>query len=181
MRHKQFIEFSEKQYPPLWLVRIPLIGIGIMLCIFCILQIGFNKSIGNNPMSNVELAILTIFFILFSLLFSSCNLQTNINKDGVYIKYFPFHLKYKYYSWESIERSQIIRYNPLKEFGGWGIKTSIFRFQNFRIKKSKNICYTISGNKGLELTMKDGKRVVIGTQKPNDLEEALVKLKKKKE
>jgi hypothetical protein len=179
MVSKQAIEFTERQYQPLWWIRVPLIIICVIFISLSVLQIAFNKPLWDNPMDNEMLIFITIFVILFSVLFFVSYLKTHINEEGVYIRYFPFQLKYKYYSWESIESAQVIRYNPIKEFGGWGIKTSIFRFKNFRFTYNKNVCYTIYGNKALELSIKGGKRVVIGTQLPNILDETLTKLKKK--
>lgn len=179
MARIQLIEFNEKQYQSSWWKWLILIGIDIMFIIGTIMQVWFNKSFGNDPMSNKMLIIFTIFMILFSIVLLSSYLQTCINEKGVYVKYFPFQLKYKYFSWEKIESAKVRSYNPLIEFGGWGIKRTKFRFANFRFRTKNSICYTVSGNKGLELILKNGKKVLIGTHSPNSLEETLDKLIKK--
>ena len=47
------------------------------------------------------------------------------------------------------------------EYGGWGIRT---------ISLKKNIAYTISGDKGLQIELKDGKKILLGTQNPEEVE-----------
>ena len=179
MARMQMIEFNEKQYQKSWWKWMLMIGLNLMFIVGAIMQIGFGKTFGDNPMSNTMLIIVTLLIILLSGVLLSSYLQTYINDEGVYVKYFPFHLKYKFFSWESIESAKVRGYNPLIEFGGWGIKRSKLRFNNFRIKIKSSICYTVSGSRGLELSLKNGKTVMIGTHSPNSLEETLEKLTKK--
>ena len=116
-------------------------------------------------------------------------LTTYINEDGVYIRFFPFILKYKFFSWDTILKAYIREYHPILEYGGWGIKHGRFRFNPFRIRKfgmrrfirKYNIAYIISGNIGLQLELTDGKRILIGTRKSVELEDVLRKSGKWKE
>lgn len=179
MARVQLIEFNEKQYQKSWWKWLLMIGMDLMFVVGTIMQIGYRRSFGNSPMSDTMLIILTVFVILFSIVLLSSYLQTYINSDGVYIKYFPFHLKYKFFSWESIESAKVRSYNPLMEFGGWGIKWIKFCFNNFPPLFKSSTCYTVSGTNGLELSLKNGKKVMIGTHSPNSLEETLTKLSKK--
>lgn len=172
-------EFNEKQYQKsLWKWAL-MIGLDIMFVIGVIMQVGFGKTFGNNPMSNTILIIVALLFILLSFVLLSSSLNTYINNEGVYVKYFPFNLKYKFYSWESIESARVRSYNPLMEFGGWGIKRSKLRFSNFRLVIKSSICYTVSGTNGLELILKNGKKVMVGTHSPNSLQETLSYLSKR--
>ncbi len=82
-------------------------------------------------------------------------------------------------SWESIESAKVRSYNPLLEFGGWGIKRSKLRVNNFRLVIKSSICYTVSRNNGLELILKNGKMVMIGNHSPNSLQETLSNLSKR--
>jgi TATA-box binding protein (TBP) (component of TFIID and TFIIIB) len=49
------------------------------------------------------------------------------------------------------------------EYGGWGIRCG------WHGKK----VYNISGNRGVQLVFKNGKRLLIGSQKPDDFANAL--------
>ena len=53
-------------------------------------------------------------------------------------------------------------YSPLREYGGWGIRG---------LGGSK--AYNVSGNRGVELTLKDGEKVMIGSQRADDLSHAI--------
>lgn len=179
MRNRGIIEFREKQYQTSWWVWVLLIGIDVLFIIGSILQLGFGKAFGNNPMSNIMLISLTILIILFSIFFLSSNLQTYINEEGIYIKYFPFHFKFKHFAWENIEKVRVRGYNPIVEYGGWGIKTARFNLLSFQFSKKGKIAYSVSGRNGLEILMKDGRKIMIGTRSPNSMEETLGKLAKK--
>lgn len=100
------------------------------------------------------------------LLFANTKLITRIEKDGIYVKFYPFHRKYKYYRWEKIARPYIRTYNPLSEYGGWGI----------RYRGGKGMAYNVSGNQGLQLELDDGKKVPIDTANPADFEAVLNKV-----
>ena len=120
---------------------------------------------GNNPVSNTKLIFLTVTIILFiSALFYFLRLKTIIKEDGVYVQYFPFHLKYKFYPWETMARIYVRTYNPLAEYGGWGIKGSF---------RGNGWAYNVSGKTGLQLEFKDKKKLLIGTQKPTDIQKTL--------
>jgi hypothetical protein len=55
---------------------------------------------------------------------------------------------------------EVRKYSPIKEYGGWGFR---YGFKNGK-------AYNISGNMGLQLILKNGDRILIGTQKPEELE-----------
>jgi TATA-box binding protein (TBP) (component of TFIID and TFIIIB) len=50
----------------------------------------------------------------------------------------------------------------LLEYGGWGIKYG---------RKGK--AYNVSGNRGVQLVFKDGKQLLIGSQRAEELAEAI--------
>lgn len=106
----------------------------------------------------------TLISLLILLLFLIVNLITEIDKEGIRIKYIPFHFKYINYNWSEIESCKIRKYNPIMEFGGWGIR------YGFRKMKS----YTVKGNQGIQLVLKNGKDILIGTQKGKEIEKLIV-------
>jgi hypothetical protein len=111
-----------------------------------------------------------------------------INKEGIYIKIFPFFFRYKFFLWDSISKAYIRKYNPILEYGGWGIRSKFMKFNLFRIKGfnfsnvlNNNVAYNMSGNTGLQLELTNGKQILIGTCKPVEMEEVMRKLGKLKE
>ena len=91
-------------------------------------------------------------------------LRTVVTTDSVTIYYFPLLLKPKVFRWEDTEQAYVRRYNPLGEYGGWGIKGIGSRFGK---------AYNVKGDKGLQLVRKDGKKILIGTQRMEELNQVL--------
>jgi hypothetical protein len=115
---------------------------------------------------NVELLIGAGFCIVIATLIFSCFLETTIRKEGIYVRFFPFHVKAKYFSWDTLSQAYVRKYNALLDYGGWGVRYGLF---------GKGSAYNVSGNKGIQLVFKDGSKLLIGTQKPTEAEEALAK------
>ncbi|WNJ19994.1 hypothetical protein [Pontibacter sp. G13] len=104
---------------------------------------------------------------LVALFLSVISLRTEISKEGIAVQFFPFHLlKVKEYSWEDIELAEVIEYKPIAEYGGWGYRVG-----------SNGLAYSVSGNKGLQLSFKNGRKLLIGTRNPVELAEAIEHLK----
>ena len=110
-----------------------------------------------------EWLILGVMIInsLMALIFLFCKLVTEIDKDGIRVRFFPFLLKEKYFEWKDIEYAYIREYKPLREYGGWGVRYG---------KGKSGRAYNTKGKIGLQLQFLDGKKLLIGTQIPNDIE-----------
>lgn len=146
------------------LIMITLFGFGIYK------QIIQGQQFGNNPMSNNGLiftfiACALLFVGIFTLILSA-RLTTIIDENGISYKFSPFHFSFRNISWNSIEKHEVIKYKPIGDYGGWGI----------RINKYGR-AFNVSGNKGLQLYLKNGKRILIGTQKEKELTDFLANLR----
>ena len=100
-----------------------------------------------------------------TILFLTLKQYTEIKTDGVYVKLFPLQISYRYYPWKDIEKSYVRVYNPIREYGGWGLRG-----------RKHNRAINQSGNDGLQLLFKDGTKLLIGTQKPKDIAATLTQL-----
>ncbi|MCZ2223975.1 MAG: hypothetical protein LC122_10125 [Chitinophagales bacterium] len=149
-----------------WLWIIILIVDGIFLLGFFI-QVILGKQFGDKPMTNQGLIIAVGLLLLINIIFANVNLETFIKNDGIYFRFFPFHLKFKHYAWNELSKIYIRQYEPLKEYGGWGIRFSL---------SGKGKAFNVYGNIGLQLEFNNKKKVLIGTNKPNELTKALEKL-----
>ncbi|MEO1256870.1 MAG: hypothetical protein AAFY41_18570 [Bacteroidota bacterium] len=87
-------------------------------------------------------------------------LQTRITIDGIEVKFWPFGRRRIFRS--EIAEARVREYAPLKEYGGWGYRTS---------KQGK--AYNMYGKYGLQLRLKNGERILIGTQRPEELAELM--------
>lgn len=101
-------------------------------------------------------------------LFKATNLLIEIRSTGLYYRYFPFINSFRFISIDEIESFEDKEYKALAEFGGWGIRYSM---------ATKTKCYNVSGNLGVLITQKNGKKILFGSQKPSEFAAALNKIK----
>ena len=145
-----------------WLVYLCM-GVSIVIAVFALIKV----SGGDNPQqtSDVVLAVIVGIGVPIAIaaLFLLLKLQTEVRQDGLYIRYFPFHIHFKRFRSEDLSECYARRYRPIWEYGGWGIRYSL--------RNGK--AYNVSGNQGVQLVFKNGKKLLIGSQKPDELEAAI--------
>ncbi len=127
------------------------------------------KPWGNNPGSTGLLVFVLVLDLVIMLgiiwLFLKMSLQVEIREGGLHYKFPPLLVKWKIIAKEEIESFIVRTYRPVSEFGGWGIKGS-----------SRKKAYNVSGNIGLELVLKNGRKVLFGTQKSQAIKYAMEKM-----
>lgn len=161
------ILFRETQKFRQWWLWLILMGINGLFLFGVFMQVIGGQKFGDKPMSDSQLITATFFTIILTLLFTSIRLETIIKNDGIYVRFFPLHLKFKHYSWERLTKSYIRQYSAISEYGGWGLRIGIF---------GKGNAYNVSGDDGLQLEFTDKKKLLIGTKKPDDLTQILQKI-----
>jgi hypothetical protein len=118
---------------------------------------------GIRPVSNKTYLIPTAVLLFITLLFLIFRPETEIKSDGIYVRFFPFHLRFRKYDWNNIARSFVRQYSPLSEYGGWGIR--------FGMRSGRAL--NTSGNKGIQLIFRNNSKLLIGTNKPDEARNAL--------
>jgi uncharacterized membrane protein (DUF485 family) len=119
---------------------------------------------GNHPLPDTAVWFIPLIpAFLLGFLYMN-RLETFVTEKGVWLKYKPYHGKYRFYPWSEIENAYIRIYQPMKEYGGYGIRL-------FSAKSSG--AYNVSGKTGLQLVFKNGRHVLIGTQKGGELKEVI--------
>jgi len=161
--------FTEKQaQTQVWIFV--LIAALLLISIWAIIQQNIiGTPFGNNPAPDWFLWISPIIPLILLLLVARSKMVTHINEEGIWLKYLPFHSKYRFWAWDEINSAYIRKYKPLKEFTGYGIR---------RISWNKSEAYSVKKRTGLQLTLNKGKRLLIGTNRPNDIKNTLEKLDK---
>lgn len=154
--------FAEQQrFRQRW-VWILLIGSGGIAWWSLIQQAILGSPFGNRPSPDFVLWIIwALFGVGMPWLFYSLRLVTQVRQDSILIRFYPFPAKVL--EFERIGSFYVRQYRPLREYGGWGIRCS-----------GKNgMAYNVSGDRGVQLEMVDGKRILIGSMNPERLAEAL--------
>lgn len=69
---------------------------------------------------------------------------------------------------ERNSKAYVRTYDALSEYGGWGLKGGALW------NNSKGKAINVSGNIGIQLELKNGKKLLIGTQKKKEAENVLL-------
>ena len=161
------ILYTERQRFKQWWLWLILLGVNGLFLFGVFKQVVGGQQFGSKPMSDTGLIIATGLTILISLLFINFRLDTQIKKDGIYVRFFPFHINFKHYSWDSLTKSYVRQYSAITEYGGWGLRLGLF---------GKGTAYNVSGDKGLQLEFSTNKKLLIGTNKADEITETLNKI-----
>jgi hypothetical protein len=166
-KHILFTEVQRQNQKWIWFLLIILTG---TLFFGSIQQIVFNRPFGTHPIP--DWGYLPFFGVLFlaSYLLIGSRLYTEISHDKILFQFKPFHRKARVIYWEEVSRCYVRLYSPLKEFGGWGIRIA------FNRKTGK--AYNISGNIGIQIELKNGGKILLGTRKGNEVQKVLKSIQK---
>ncbi len=110
--------------------------------------------------------VIILFTLFITYLTLTMKLITFINEEGVSVRFPPFVLKTLKVEWTEIDHYEVRSCDPLSEYGGWGYKG-----------RKNNRAYNVSGGFGLQLILKDGRKIFIGSQKQGELTQFINALK----
>ena len=139
--------YSEKQFFSKWILLAVIVAV--------LLPYGIGSAMHAFPLNLIITSLIPS--AIGSTLIVICNLKTELHPDGFRYKFFPFHLNWHLIRKEDIAKMYVRKYSPLREFGGWGIRGA------FPVK-----AYNTKGNMGIQFELKDGRKVLFGTQKPEE-------------
>jgi hypothetical protein len=144
---------EEQRFTQTWVVILLVIsGLIPVLIIF----MSYLKNKEEQDLSNIFVTI-SITMLVSAVIFLF-KLTTRIDQEGIHYQFFPFHLKLRSIAWNEIKTAYVRNYDAITEYGGWGLKGGFFW------KKSKGVAINVSGDIGIQLTLKNGKKILIGTQ-----------------
>ncbi len=156
--------FKEAQrFTQTWLLV--LLGISVIIPLFVLLNDFFQES---STMSLNHLLLSSTLIIACILPIFFLKRIMRIDKTGIHYQFSPFHLSQRTISWQELSAAKTSTYDAISEHGGWGLKGG------FLWNKNKSFAYNVSGSAGIQLTYKNGTRILIGTQKQQDVHVILV-------
>lgn len=114
--------------------------------------------------------ILHIILILFGLIFGVglpwvfyvTKLVTEIRSDGLLISFYPLLFSQIKIPFENIQSCTAIHYNPLRDYGGWGVRCG-----------AKGTAYNVSGDRGVQIELVNGAKILIGSGNSENLAAAI--------
>ena len=144
-----------------WLLALLGLALGLPL-----LLIGFEPgSDGSAEVQTLFNSAIAIYALVGAAMFAwflAVNLETRVEDDSVSLK---FHMLWpkKTYTLSEIAEAEVRTYRPIIEYGGWGVRFG-----------RRGRAFNVSGNRGVELTLTNGKRVMLGSPQPEELYQVLV-------
>ena len=163
LESQSFAAFREEQkFQQVW-VWIIVLGLAALVWYSAIQQIVLRRPFGSRPAPDT---LLIIFWLLFGIglpmLMLSAKLITEVRSDGIYIRFVPFHFSFHKIALEELKSFEVRKYNALREYGGWGIRYG-----------PQGKAYNVGCNRSMQLELVDGKRILIGSQRPEEFLAAL--------
>lgn len=155
------IVFKEKQRFTQWWLWALLLVIMLTFVIGIYNQLILGEPYGNEPLSDVGLIVVSIFFFGMIVLLILIRLTTELTETELKMKFYPFISKR--IPWSEVENAVVINYGFV---GGWGI----------RLGSSYGTVYNIKGLTGLSITLKNDEKFIIGTQKSAELKQFMTRL-----
>lgn len=146
-------EVQRFRHVGLWLLLSALPGFALYLFVQ---QILLGHPVGDRPMSDTGAWIIIGLLCSLTALFVMLHLKVEVDSTGVSLRYFPF-LRRRYL-FSDIRQVEACTYQPLRDFGGWGIR-----------RGNQGWAYTVSGKEGVALTLTDGKWLLIGSRRAQEL------------
>lgn len=89
-------------------------------------------------------------------------LDTRIDATGIHYRYVPLLNRWRHWPWTEFRQAFLRTYSPLSDYGGWGIKGT-----------PGDLVYNVWGEHGLQLVFQSGNRLLLGTQRPEELRQTL--------
>lgn len=103
-------------------------------------------------------ALIFVFSInLMRTLVTEKNIRISFGELGIFRKKIPI---------QDIQEFELVTFNPVKEFLGYGIRRG----------KDGTWSYTFRGKQAIRLRLSNGKKYLIGTEKPEEFHQALSKV-----
>ena len=162
VRYREVQKFRQKW---LWVL---LLAVALsLIAVFgygMITQLVFGHTWGNRPLSDTALSVVGMLMILMGVglvwLLYTIRLQTEVRYDGVYIHFYP--LARQTVLFDEIVGCEVRTYRPIREYGGWGV----------RYGRTGKV-YNVDGNRGVQLKLSNGKGLLIGSRRPEELAQAI--------
>jgi len=167
--------FAEDQYMrQVWLMVL-LYGTAVLFSGLVLysgyVQFVLGKPFGNRPLSNTGLVIADAFLIvtgvILPIMVLRVQLMVRLDSAGLTLHYWPLTRRKDFplhhiIAWEAQD------YRPFRDYGGWGIRYSLTK---------KQWAYTVTSSRGVLLTLADGKKIMIGSERADELAAALTRVK----
>jgi hypothetical protein len=153
-----FREVQAIRQPKVWaLVAILPAGFTFLL----IWQVLLGHPAGPQPMPNASVIGWTVFLWLIWLRLITVKLSTRIERGAISISLRGLW-RVRRIAVVDIGKTEIVTYRPIEDYGGYGIRLT-----------KRGRAYIAGGNRGVRLTFAKGGKILVGSQVPEQLAQAI--------
>jgi len=144
------VHFREEQrfewyWTVVWLIPVAIIGYGLY----------------RHVLSAILLWPALVVIAVAAAWLNQSKLLTEVRTDGLWI-HFVLIWPERTIAWSQIKSLETITYRPIKDFGGWGVRWA-----------ARGIVYSARGKRGVRMVLASGERVLVGSQRADDLARAI--------
>lgn len=146
---------------PIWVWPLVL-GLACLAWAAFVAQVVAGHPLGPNPAPNgVIWVLLVLIGVGLPLFIASLRLTIEVDRRELRLRYRPLLLKR--IPLDHIRAADARTYRPILEYAGWGIRWA----------PGRGWCYTLAGNTGVQLTLHDGRKLLLGTDHAEAVAEAI--------
>ncbi len=153
--------FREVQRFPLRRIAVALASPPCFMLGLLIWQVALGHTWGKHPMSNGDVIGWTIFLWLIYLRLITVRLVTEV-REGELVVAMRALWRLRRVPLNGIRSVETITHDIVRDYGGYGIRST-------RAGKA----YVATGSRGVRLTLASGEKLVVGSQRPDELAAAL--------
>ena len=149
--------YSESQPFRHWRMRVALAVPPVAILVVACRQIFWHKVWTSPPLTNGDLIFLTVLLSAVYLRLNTVRLVTEVLPGEVVVRLRGIW-KTRRIPAESIRSAAAIQYDPMADFGGYGIRSG-----------RGGLAYIADGDRAVELQLQDGGKLYIGSQRADEL------------
>lgn len=163
------IDFKEVQRFKVWWAWLTLAALQVLFIFAIVQQVFLGIPFGKKPAPDFVLILIELLLLFFLVFLVSIKLKTRITETGIYYRFYPVQFKETVIEWHELRDAWVREYNSFHEYGGRGIRIG-------SEKVGRAINTSASSNKGLQLKFIDGKLLLIGTNRPDEIQALIDKI-----
>ncbi len=156
------VHFREEQRFRQWWLWVILVLLACLLAYGVYKQLILGQPWGDHPAPNRVLILLCVGYAILILWMWHTRLLTEVRDDEVEIR-FVLVWPRKRIPLQDIASCEARTYRPIWEYGGWGVRWG-----------KSGRAFNVSGDRGVQLVLTNGKRLLIGSQRAEELAAAIL-------
>lgn len=149
--------FKERQRLRQWWAKALVAGMLLFALYGLLGQLLLDRPLGDNPADHATTLGISLLMLVLALLILTIRLDTMVDAGGLHIRFWPF--MERHIALDQVAETEITAYR--------GVGTGI------RLGSKHGTVYNLSGGEGVQLRLRSGELVFVGSRHARQLEEAL--------